>query len=186
MGNSASQIARVLQPNFVWKNLNPYNVLQLDVDANEEDIKGRYRKLSTMVHPDKNLGVENAKDAFDEVKKAYNLMKDEEQRLYCKALVENGRLRGIEVYKKEGGVEGEGAVKEKEVMKVFAEIEAQRRQAEQMKLAGKKRERAKEDEEQTKLKTEMKFNKDFKQEGRQEARVAGWRDMQKKKKHKKN
>ena len=79
LGSSAAQIARILQVNFEWKNLNPYNVLQLDIDANEEDVKTRYKKLSTLVHPDKNLGVDNAKDAFDEVKKAYNLLKDEEK-----------------------------------------------------------------------------------------------------------
>ena len=73
-------------------------------------------------------------------------------------------------------------------MKVFAEIEAQRRQAEKMKLAAKKRERSMNDEEQTKLKEEMKFNKEFKAEGRQQARVDNWRDMAnggKKKKQKK-
>ncbi|GMH65649.1 hypothetical protein TrST_g8447 [Triparma strigata] len=189
LGSSAAQIARILQVNFEWKNLNPYNVLQLDIDANEEDVKTRYKKLSTLVHPDKNLGVDNAKDAFDEVKKAYNLLKDEEKQMYTKALVENGRLRGKEVYKKSDKTESEEVIMAKEVMKVFAEIEAQRRQAEKMKLAAKKRERSMNDEEQTKLKEEMKFNKEFKAEGRQQARVDNWRDMAnggKKKKQKKN
>ena len=66
-GTSEEQIERLLQSNYAWKNLNPYEVLQLDVDATEEDIKLRYRKLSTLVHPDKCLHLEQAREAFEEV-----------------------------------------------------------------------------------------------------------------------
>jgi DnaJ family protein C protein 8 len=66
-GTSQEQIDRVLQVNYQWKNLNPYDVLQLDIDATEEDIKLRYRKLSTLVHPDKCLTIDNAREAFEEV-----------------------------------------------------------------------------------------------------------------------
>ncbi len=66
-GTSESQIARLLQTNFAWKNLNPYEVLQLNIDATEEDIKLRYRKLSTLVHPDKCLNIPTAREAFEEV-----------------------------------------------------------------------------------------------------------------------
>ena len=60
--------------------MNPYYVLQLGTDATVEDIKYRYRKLSAKVHPDKNRGVDNARDSFEEVKKAYNKLMDEGQR----------------------------------------------------------------------------------------------------------
>lgn len=42
-------------------------------DATEEDIKQRYRKISSLVHPDKCRPgeQERARDAFEEVTKAY-------------------------------------------------------------------------------------------------------------------
>jgi preprotein translocase subunit Sec63 len=39
----------------------------LDVDATEEDIKYRYKKLSLKVHPDRMRHVEKAREAFEEV-----------------------------------------------------------------------------------------------------------------------
>ena len=38
--------------------------LQLDIDASLEDIKFRYKKMSVLVHPDKNQGLEQAHEAF--------------------------------------------------------------------------------------------------------------------------
>ena len=60
------QIARVLQQNYFWKNLNPYKVLLLPPIATDEDIKQRYHKLSALVHPDK-VADPRARDAFIEV-----------------------------------------------------------------------------------------------------------------------
>ena len=68
LGTAEEQADRLLQPNYQWKNLNPFYVLQLGIDATEEDIKQRYRKLSTRVHPDKLRGRENAREAFEEVR----------------------------------------------------------------------------------------------------------------------
>lgn len=182
-------MSRLLQPNYKWKNLNPYNVLLLGPDANEEDVKSRYRRLSALVHPDKNIGADNAKDAFDEVKKAYNLLKETDAREYNASLVESGRARGEEVHRaavKAGTAKPDDleAYKAKEVMRVFAAIEADRRRIENNKLQGKKRERQQEDEEQDRLKKEHKFNKDWNKEDRVEGRIENWRDMQKKKKKK--
>lgn len=64
---AAQQIDRLLQQNHFWKNLNPYTVLLLPVIATEEDIKQRYHKLSTLVHPDK-VADPRARDAFIEVR----------------------------------------------------------------------------------------------------------------------
>jgi DnaJ domain len=58
-------MSRLLSANYKWKNLNPYEVLMLDTDATPEDIKARYRKLSTLVHPDKRLDMPLARDAFE-------------------------------------------------------------------------------------------------------------------------
>ncbi|GMI44048.1 hypothetical protein TrCOL_g2860 [Triparma columacea] len=183
LGTSSENIDRLLQVNYAWKNLNPFKVMMLDIDANIEDVKLRYRKLSTLVHPDKNIGEERAKDAFDEVKKAYNILKDTEGQFeYTKSLVVAGRTRGEEVHKANGGDREDCKVKE--VMKVFAEIEAGRRQAEKNKLAAKKRERAQEDDQQAKLKQDYTFNKSWEGEERKEKRVGNWRDFNKSKKTK--
>lgn len=68
LGAPKSQFDRLLQPHYEWRNLNPYAVLQLGIDATDEDIKHRYRKLSLKVHPDRLRTVENARDAFEQVK----------------------------------------------------------------------------------------------------------------------
>lgn len=41
LGNALDQHARLTSGNYKWRNLNPYEVLQLDIDANVEDIKYR-------------------------------------------------------------------------------------------------------------------------------------------------
>lgn len=43
-----------------------------DYDCNGR-VRYRYRKLSTLVHPDKRLDMPQARDAFEEVKKAYQV-----------------------------------------------------------------------------------------------------------------
>lgn len=52
----------------------------MDVDATEEDIKYRYRKLSAKVHPDKMRDVELARECFEEVKIAYQKLCDLDQK----------------------------------------------------------------------------------------------------------
>jgi hypothetical protein len=42
LGDAKEQYERLIAPHYEWKNLNPYFVLQLDIDATEEDIKNRY------------------------------------------------------------------------------------------------------------------------------------------------
>lgn len=56
---SEYQIKRLINTNFS----NPYDILQLTTDCSEEMIKKQYRKLSLLVHPDKNTD-EKAADAF--------------------------------------------------------------------------------------------------------------------------
>lgn len=68
LGDGRAQVERLTGPNYKWKNLNPYAVLQLDIDATEEDIRYRYKKLSTKVHPDKIRDMESAREAFEEVR----------------------------------------------------------------------------------------------------------------------
>lgn len=58
-----SHMDRLLQTNYKWRNLNPFEVLQLPTDASEDDVKRRYKQLSMILHPDK-LRTERAVDAF--------------------------------------------------------------------------------------------------------------------------
>ena len=41
LGDPVEQINRLTTANYQFKNLNPYEVLQLDIDASNEDIKYR-------------------------------------------------------------------------------------------------------------------------------------------------
>jgi len=60
-----------------YRNLNPYEVLQVDPDLPIEEVKKKFRRLSILVHPDKNQDdLERAQAAFDAVKKAYGLLED--------------------------------------------------------------------------------------------------------------
>ena len=44
LGDRKLQYDRIMEKNYEWRNLNPYFVLQLDIDATEEDIKQRYKR----------------------------------------------------------------------------------------------------------------------------------------------
>ena len=88
------QIERLLRPGSTYRNLNPYEVLQIDPELPIEDIRKKYRRLSILVHPDKNQDdPDRAQAAFDAVKKAYALLDDEKTRKKCFELVEEARGR---------------------------------------------------------------------------------------------
>merc|ERR1711953_792616 len=48
------QIDRLLRPGSTYRNLNPYEVLQIDPELPFDEVKKKYRRLSILVHPDKN------------------------------------------------------------------------------------------------------------------------------------
>ncbi len=181
LGTGNSQIDRLLQTNYKWKNLNPFEVMMLDVDANPEDVKLRYKKLSSLVHPDKNLGNESrASEAFDFVKVAYGKVKDVDKKNHAIGLIEAGRERARTGAKLEGDALEEA--QRKEVMKVFAELEMRRRDVEKKKRAGQKREREQEDAEADRLRAQGKFERSWRDDERVENRVGGWRGFIAKKK----
>lgn len=49
------QLERLLRPGSTYFNLNPFEVLQVEHDATLDEIKKKYRRLSILVHPDKNM-----------------------------------------------------------------------------------------------------------------------------------
>lgn len=126
LGTGHEQIQRLAAQHYQWKNLNPYFVLQLDIDATIEDIKYRYKKLSAKVHPDKMRDNESARTAFEEVKIAYQKLLDEEQR---KNIIANIEVVKDNIMKERKKIEKGASVEnlpsleevlEKEIMKHFA------------------------------------------------------------------
>ena len=57
-----------------------YNVLGVNRDASEEEIKKAYRKLAMKHHPDRNAGDKNAEEKFKEAKEAYEVLTDSRKR----------------------------------------------------------------------------------------------------------
>ncbi len=58
---------------------NPYEVMGINSDATQEEIKKRYRILARENHPDKS-GHEGARDRMAEINRAYEVLSDPDQR----------------------------------------------------------------------------------------------------------
>ncbi|HZF66460.1 MAG TPA: molecular chaperone DnaJ [Gemmatirosa sp.] len=57
-----------------------YNVLGVQKDASDDDIKKAYRKLAMQWHPDRNNGSKEAEEKFKEITDAYDVLKDPQKR----------------------------------------------------------------------------------------------------------
>ena len=57
-----------------------YDVLGVERNASEEDIKKAYKKLAFQHHPDKNPGDKHAEEKFKELAEAYEVLRDSEKR----------------------------------------------------------------------------------------------------------
>src|SRR6185295_10984203 len=57
-----------------------YEVLGLNRDASEEDIKKAYRKLAMKFHPDRNPDAKDAEEKFKEAKEAYEMLTEPDKR----------------------------------------------------------------------------------------------------------
>ncbi len=57
-----------------------YDVLGVDKNATEDDIKRSYRRLAMRFHPDKNPGDKEAEESFKEASEAYEALRDPEKR----------------------------------------------------------------------------------------------------------
>lgn len=68
---------RVSQFDYELSNFDPYEILGLETSATSAEIKRAYRKLSLLLHPDKETGDEKA---FMKLSKAYQALTDEESR----------------------------------------------------------------------------------------------------------
>ncbi|KAK1747537.1 tetratricopeptide repeat-containing protein [Skeletonema marinoi] len=172
LGTSQSQIDRLLQVNYEWKNLNPFYV----------------SALSLLVHPDKCLDDPvRAKTAFEQVRKAMNQMNDVDKRKHVRALIDEGMKQGKRDWKEEcskssnvhpDNKEGLAQAQSKATMKIFAEIEQKRREIERRKRKFEQRERAQEDDEKKKETDERRFHNEWREGERVDKRVGNWRDFQ--------
>jgi len=57
-----------------------YEVLGVERNATEEDIKKNYRKLAMQYHPDRNSGDKEAEEQFKEAAESYEVLRDREKR----------------------------------------------------------------------------------------------------------
>ncbi|XP_071384126.1 dnaJ homolog subfamily C member 8 [Centroberyx affinis] len=200
---SKQQIDRLLRPGASYFNLNPFEVLQIDPEATDEELKKRFRALSILVHPDKNQDdPERAQQAFEAVDKAYKLLLDGEQKKRAvdvinagKEYVEHMMKEKRKQLKKDGKVlyveEDDPEVFKqavyKQTMKLFAELEIKRKEREAKDMHERKRAREEEIETAEKAKREREWQKNF--EETRDGRVDSWRTFQAKgktKKEKKN
>lgn len=63
------QIERLLRAGSTYFNLNPFEVLNVDPDQPLDEIRTKYKRLSILVHPDKNMDDrERAQLAFEGIK----------------------------------------------------------------------------------------------------------------------
>ncbi|XP_068603278.1 dnaJ homolog subfamily C member 8 [Brachionichthys hirsutus] len=200
---SKQQIDRLLRPGASYFNLNPFEVLQIDPDATDDELKKRFRALSILVHPDKNQDdPERSQKAFEAVDKAYKLLLEPEQKKRAldvihagaeyvehnvkekkKQLKKEGKLLDIE----EDDPEVFRQAVYKQTMKLFAELEIKRKEREAKDMHERKRAREGEIEAADKAKRDREWQKNF--EETRDGRVDSWRTFQakgKKSKEKKN
>jgi len=78
-----------------------YDVLEIDRNATEDEIKKAYRKLAIVHHPDKNKGDPEADAKFKEISNAYSILSNPESKNRYDML-------GDENYNNEGGGGGGG------------------------------------------------------------------------------
>jgi len=203
LGTTQEQIERLLQPRCEWRNLNPYFVLQLTAaTTTDDDISRRYKALSLLLHPDKNrskLSTEAERDraqlSYDQVQKAKIILADADRKRYMKSLVDEGMKQGESRWKREQQQHQKGnddddsvntlqLLQEREVMRIFAQIEQKRQEVEKRERKFEQREQQQEDDQTDKERRERKFDKQWRDKDRVDKRVGNWRDFDTKKKKK--
>ena len=84
-----------------------YEVLGVERDANDKDIKSAYRRLAMEYHPDRNKSPE-AEEKFKEASEAYEVLSDPRKRgIYDRAGFEGLRSTGFSGFSGVG-IDGDG------------------------------------------------------------------------------
>ncbi|KAK2114100.1 DnaJ (Hsp40), sub C, member 8 [Saguinus oedipus] len=87
-----NQIERLTHPGSSYFIFNPFEVLQIDPEVTDEEIKKRFQQLSILVHPDKNQDdADRAQKAFEAVDNAYKLLLDQEQKKRALDVIQAGK-----------------------------------------------------------------------------------------------
>jgi DnaJ homolog subfamily C member 8 len=187
---SDQQIERLMRPGSSYFNLNPFEVLQVDPDLPQDEIKKKYKRLSILVHPDKNQGdSERAQEAFEIVNRSWKILECELTRAKCMEIVEEAKGRtdlSIEEKKKKMKKDGKEYTElspdeyKRQVyvltMKLFADMERKRRDLDKRDMEERKRKREQEIEVEEKTKQDKEWQQNF-EESRQN-RVESWKTFQ--------
>ncbi|XP_071955872.1 dnaJ homolog subfamily C member 8-like [Antedon mediterranea] len=197
---SKQQIDRLLRPGSTYFNLNPFEVLQVDPAMKVETIKKQYRKLSILIHPDKNPdNKERSLSAFEIINKAMKHIEDETQRKRVLNTIQEAKEKtefDLEEKRKKLKKEGKSTVIEednperhkaalyKTTVKLFADYERRRKELEDREQQIRKREREEEIANEDKTKKQKEWQKEW-EDGRTK-RVDNWRTFNDKKKKKKS
>jgi len=189
-----AEIARLLRPGSRYFNLNPFEVLNIDPDINFEELKKAYRKLSLLVHPDKNPDNGNAQEAFSVVNKAYKMLQDKPQLKFCRDLVAAAHQRydeKLEEKRTEAAEKGLLKIEEDddtvykrglraEICKMFADVHKKQEQILEKDAANRKREREEELRRMEELRKQAEFEEAW--EEQRDERVNSWRNWDEKRK----
>ena len=83
--------------------MNYYEILGVSTEANENEIKSKYRKLAMKYHPDRNPDDKKAEEMFKKVSEAYEVLGDKEKRKeYDKKISKTGEEKQNSEKKKAG------------------------------------------------------------------------------------
>ncbi|ELU14620.1 hypothetical protein CAPTEDRAFT_180570 [Capitella teleta] len=190
---SKQQIDRLTRPGATYFNLNPFDVLQVDPDTPLPEIKQKFKRMSILVHPDKNLeDNERAQKSFDAVKKSWLTLENDEGYRKCKEVVTEAKERveeGMKLKRKQLKKEGKSTRLPEDdsdkyrhsvyvqTCKLFADLERLRQEQEAKDMHERKRKAEEQEEEVIIKKEQAEWNKNF-EESRTD-RVTSWRDFQK-------
>ena len=190
---SATQIERLTKPGSTYLNLNPYEVLLVTPDTPADVLKKQYRKLSILVHPDKNQDdKDRAQKAFDAVSNAYKLLEKEDEVKKIKLLLEEAdalvNMQLKEKRKEVKKLDPNAAIPEDTdpemlkkfkraiTAKLFADNKIRQEELLNRQQNEKKREREKEIEEEETAKKQKEMDKKW--EETRNHRVDDWRQFQ--------
>lgn len=189
---SKQQIDRLLKPGSTYLNLNPFEVLQVSHTTVIEDIRKKYKRLSILVHPDKNPDdPDRAQKAFEIVNKAWKLLENDVTRNKCLDVYKEAQQRtDIMIAEKKKKLKKEGrsdSIPEDNpekynhaiyvtAMKLFADMERKRQQQDVRDMEERKRKREQELEEEEMKAMQKEYAKNF--EESREARVSSWQKFQ--------
>jgi len=176
--NAEEHFVRLLdRPGAKYFNLNPFEVLQLELNIEPTQIKKKYRKLSLVCHPDKNGNTERAMMAFQIINNAYKMLQDKDTWEYATKVGKQARERVQEAMIKADNKTPDPQKFEekvrKEASKIFTELEQRRTNLEQVDVRERKKKREEEAVWVKKMREREKYQEKW--EEQRDDRIESWR-----------